>query len=328
MKINPITSNPLSSKKLILSRGIITAAIIFFLVELIIVLYRYHGYYSSQTTFDQGIFNQVFWNGIHGRFFQSSLSSSLSISEPIPEVSYHRLGQHFTPALLLWLPIYALFPRAQTLHFLNVALITAAGIVLYILARQRLEPKLATLIAISFYGSKAVIGPTLGNFQDFCQLPLFTFGLLLALEKRSWWWFWILAVLILATREDSGILLFSIGFYLIASKCYPKLGLVVCPISFIYCLVVTSKIMPLFSHDVSQRFLIDEFGHFVEGGEASSLDVLWGMVKNPLQLIGEIFSPFGATLSYLVGLFLPLGFICAISGATWMLIAFPLLAAK
>jgi uncharacterized membrane protein len=293
---------------------------------LAIVLCRYYGYYSSQTSFDQGIFNQVFWNGIRGQFFQSSLSSSLSISEPIPDVSYHRLGQHFTPALLLWLPIYAIFPRAVTLYVLNISLIAAAGIVLYILARQHLEPKIATLIAISFYGSKSVIGPTLGNFQDFCQLPLFVFGLFLALEKRSWWWFGILAVLILATREDSGILLFSIGVYLLLSRRNPWVGLAVCIVSFSYCTIVTSKVMPLFSHDVSKRFLIEEFGHFVEGEKTSSLEVLWGMISNPFKVMVEIVSPFSQTLSYLVGLFLPLAFVSAISGATWILIAFPLLA--
>ncbi|MCU0534686.1 MAG: DUF2079 domain-containing protein [Hydrococcus sp. Prado102] len=309
-----------------ISRGVAIAAVIFFVVELAIVLCRYYGYYSSQTSFDQGIFNQVFWNGIHGRFFQGSLSSSLSISEPIPDVSYHRLGQHFTPALLLWLPIYAIFPRAVTLYVLNVSLITAAGIVLYILARQRLEPKLATLITISFYGSKTLIGPTLGNFQDLCQLPLFAFGLFLALEKRSWWWFWILEILILAVREDSGILLFSIGVYLLLSRRNPWLGLAVCVLSFSYCLLVTSKVMPLFSHDVSKRFLIEEFGHFVEGEKTSSLEVLWGMISNPFKLIVEIISPFSQTFSYLVGLFLPLAFVSAISGASWMLMAFPLLA--
>jgi uncharacterized membrane protein len=326
MKIKPITFNQLKiAKKLTISQAVITAAVIFFLVELVIILCRYYGYYPSDTAFDQGIFNQVFWNGIHGRFFQSSLSSSLSISEPIPEVSYHRLGQHFTPALLLWLPIYAIFPRAVTLFVLNIALITSAGIVLYILARQRLEPKLATLIAISFYGSKAIMAPTLGNFQDLCQLPLFTFGLFLALEKRCWSWFWLLAVLILAVREDAGILLFSIGGYLLLSRRYPWLGLAVCLVSFSYCLVVTSKVMPLFSHDVSQRFLIDEFGHFVDGDKASSLEVIWGMISKPIRLIIEIISPFKPTFSYLVALFLPLAFISAISGATWLLIAFPLL---
>lgn len=306
-------------------RGAIAAAIIFFTVELILVLHRHYSYYPSYSSFDQGIFNQVFWNGIHGRFFQSSLSSSESISVPIPEVSYHRLGQHFTPALLLWLPIYAILPSAGTLLALNVTLITVAGVVLYILARQRLDPKLSVMIMAGFYGTKAVIGPTLGNFQDLCQLPLFTFGLLLALEKRSWGWFWGLAALILAVREDAGILLFGIGFYLIASKRYPWIGLAVCILSFSYAIVITSKVMPLFSHDVSGRFLVKQFGNFVEGDKTSSLEVLWAIISKPWQLLLEIVTPLGRTIQYIFNHSLPLALVPVISPSTWMLIAAPLL---
>jgi uncharacterized membrane protein len=312
-------------KALKINRIVLFAALTFFFVELILVLHRHLSFYPSYTSFDQGIFNQVFWNGIHGRFFQSSLSSSLSISEPIPEVSYHRLGQHFTPALLLWLPIYAIFPSAATLLVLNVTLITAAGIVLYILARQRLEPNLAALIMMSFYGTKAVIGPTLGNFQDLCQLPLFVFGLLLALEKRSWGWFWGLAVLILAVREDAGILLFSIGFYLVASRRYPWMGLAICILSFSYAIVVTSKVMPLFSYDVPKRFLVEQFGHFVEGEKTSGLEILLAMLSKPWQLLIEIFTPFSRTIQYILNHVFPLAFVPLLSPATGMLIAAPLL---
>lgn len=306
-------------------RGVITAAILFFVIELAIVLFRYHAYYHTDTSFDLGIFNQVYWNGLEGRFFQSSLSSSLSVSVETPFVSYHRLGQHFTPALLLWLPIYALFPYAPMLLFLNITLITVAGLLLYILARQRLDSNLATWITVSYYCANAVIGPTLGHFQDFCQFPLYTFALFLALERRQWWWFGIFAILIVAIREEAAVVLFSVGFYLILNKRYPWLGFGICFASLAYAIIVTTYIMPLFSHDVSSRFLIEEFGQFVEGDKTSSVDVLLGILRNPWRLILELFTPFSPTLGYLLGQFLPLGFISIISGATWMLIAFPLL---
>ncbi|NEN95597.1 MAG: DUF2079 domain-containing protein, partial [Moorea sp. SIO3I7] len=237
---------------------VITAAIAFFLFTLIFTLHRHYTFYSS---YDQGIFNQVFWNGIHGRFFQSTLSSQLSTNVvhngEVPNVYYHRLGQHFTPALLLWLPLYALFPFPATLTVLQVTLVTAAGVVLYILARQYLQPMLAAMITVSFYCANAILGPTLANFHDICQIPLFVFGLLLAMEKRWWWLFWLLAILILAVREDSGIGLFGVGFYLIVSRRYPRIGLAVCTLSFGYILVLTNLIMPIFSEDISQRFMIE-----------------------------------------------------------------------
>jgi uncharacterized membrane protein len=307
-------------------KRIMMVAIAFFIVCLFLTLHRYYSFYAS---YDQGIFNQVFWNSTHGRFFQSSLSSALSTNVvhqgEFPTVDYHRLGQHFTPALLLWLPIYALFPSPVTLSVLQVTFVTAAGLILYVLARQYLEPPLSALITVSFYGANAVIGPTLGNFHDISQLPLLMFSLLLAMEKRWWWLFWIIAILILAVREDSGIALFGVGVYMILSKRYPRRGFIVCLISFGYILLLTNLIMPLFSEDISERFMMERFGQYAEGNEASTLEIIWGMVSHPWRLIQELFTPFWDTFKYLLGQWLPLGFIPAIAPASWMVAGFPLL---
>jgi len=307
-------------------RSVLILAFIFFSIALIIGLHRHFTFYSS---YDQGIFNQVFYNGIHGRFFQSTLSSQLSTNtvhgDQLPEVSYHRLGQHFTPALLLWHPLYALFPHPATLTVLQVTLITCAGIVLYFLAREYLDHRLSFLITASFYGANGVIGPTLANFHDISQIPLLVFSLLLAIEKRWWWLLLILSPILLLVREDSGIILFSIGFYLLITRRLPRLGLGLCIFSLGYILVLTNLIMPIFSDDISKRFMLEQFGQYVEGDEASSIDVIIGMLTKPGILLKELFSPPSGTISYLLGQWLPLGFIPAISPASWLVAGCPLL---
>jgi uncharacterized membrane protein len=77
--------------------------------------------------------------------------------------------------------IYALFSSPITLIFLQVALIAAAAIVLYLLARHYLSLPLSVMIVASYYGTNGVIGPTLGNFYEHWQIPLFISSLLLAL---------------------------------------------------------------------------------------------------------------------------------------------------
>ncbi|HBY77501.1 MAG TPA: hypothetical protein DEG47_11005, partial [Cyanobacteria bacterium UBA11148] len=188
-------------------------------------------------------------------------------------------------------------------------------LVLYILARQYVQPNLATLITVSFYCANAVIGPTLSNFHDISQIPLFMFGLLLAMEKRCWWVFWILAVLILAVREDAGVGLFGVGFYMILSQRYPPMGLAVCTISFGYMILLTNLIMPLFSDDVSQRFMMERFGQYAEGNEAPTLEIIWGMISNPWRLLRELVDPPNRTLNYLLGQWLPLAFVPAVAPA-------------
>lgn len=308
---------------------VIVIAVLFWVLASTLVLQRYLGFYATYVSFDQGIFNQVFWNSLHGQFFQSSLSSTLSAAAAqdgnVPEVFYHRLGQHFTPALMLWLPIYAIFPSPITLALLQSTLITVAGLVLYALARQYHPAALSAMLTASFYSTNAVVGPVLANFSDFCQLPLFIFGLLLALEKRWWWLFGILAVLTLAVREDAGVVLFSIGFYLVLSRRHPQVGLGVCTLSLAYMLVLTNLVMPLFSEDISRRFMIEQFGHFVDSNEASTLEVIWSIVSNPRQLVVELLQPFDQTLNYLLGQWLPLAFVPVISPAAWVSAGFPLL---
>ena len=307
-------------------RWIILSAIAFFLLTLGLTLHRHFTFYSS---YDQGIFNQVFWNGTHGNFFQSTLSSQLSTnvvhSQEVPNVSYHRLGQHFTPALLLWLPIYYLFPHPATLTVLQAIFITAAGLVLYALGRIYLEPAIAFFIALSFYGANAVLGPSLANFHDISQIPLFVFSLLWAMEKRRWWLFSILTICTLAVREDSGITLFGVGVYLILSRRYPKIGLLVCSLSFLYMVVLTNLIMPLFSEDIAKRFMLERFGQYAEGESASTLEIIWGMVSNPWRLLVELITPVGGTIKYLLGQWLPLAFIPVVAPASWAIAGFPLL---
>lgn len=307
-------------------RLVVGVAAAFFAGALLFTLHRYYSFYAS---YDQGIFNQVFWNGLHGRLFESSLSSSLSTNVvhhgELPEVFYHRLGQHFTPALWLWLPIYAMFPSPVTLTVLQVVLVTVAGLVLYSLARHYLEPNLSAMLTVSFYGANAVLGPTLGNFHDICQIPLYVFTLLLAMEKRWWWLFGILCTLILAVREDAGVTLFGVGAYLILSKRYPRTGLAVCILSFGYLIALTNLIMPLFSSDISERFMMERFGQYAAGNQASTLDILWGMISNPGRLLGSLLTPFFGKVRYLVGQWLPLAFVPAVAPASWAIAGFPLL---
>lgn len=306
-------------------RWAIGAAIVFFCACLILTLHRYYTFYAS---FDQGIFNQVFWNNLHGRWFESSLSSSLSTNivhdNQIPEVFYRRLGQHFTPALLLWWPIYFIFPTPVTLTVLQVTLVSLAGLVLYRLARDYVEPPIATLLTVSYYGANAILAPTLSNFHDICQLPLFIFSLLLAMERRWWKAFWVLAVLILLVREDAGISLFGVGVYMVLSRRYPRAGLATCILSFGYMVMLTNIIMPLFSEDISRRFMMERFGQYAEGEEASTLEIIQGILTNPLLLVREMFSPFDRTLFYLIGQWLPLAFVPAVSPPAWAIAGFPL----
>lgn len=308
-------------------RTVCVLAGIFFLLVSFFALHRFYSFYAS---YDQALFDQLFWNTIHGRFFQGSLSSGQSSAViadgQIHLVFYNHLGQHFVIDFILWLPIYALFPTGATLVILQVALMTAAGLVLYALARHYLPTNIAVLIVAGYFGANIVIGPTFANFYEHCQIPLFVFSMLLAGAKRKWSLFWLFVALTLGIREDTGITLFGFGLYLIYTRRHARLGIALCLVSFAYVLIVTNQIMGLFSNDNSRLYLREYFAKFVPGNDSpSTLQLLWGMLTHPVELFKSLFTPFDRRVRYMLNHWLPLLFVPAISPAAWITTSPPLL---
>ena len=91
-------------------------------------------------------------------------------------------------------------------------------------------------------------------------------------NNRRWLPFGLLCLAILAVREDSAIALFGVGAYLLASRRHPFVGAGVCALSVGYFVLVTNVFMPIFSEDISKRFMIEEFGQYIDtSGRASTL---------------------------------------------------------
>ncbi len=308
-------------------RRVLLAAALFALVGLALQWWRLQ---VLTATYDQGIFLQVLWNGLRGHAFESTLSSQLSTNVvhggQWPALGYHRLGQHFTPVLALWIPLVGLL-GIWALPLVQVGLMTGAGLVLHRLALRRLEPALAAMLTLAFYGANAVLGPTWGNFTDLCQLPICVFALLLAIETRRGWLIALAALPIPLIREDTGVLLVGIGLWLaIRQRQRWPLAAALALYGGAWVVTVTNVLMPLFSEDNSRRFMVENFGQYIPGQEqASSLEVLRHALGQPLILLRELVSPPGQTLRYLLGQGLPLMLVPLVALDSWLLMGLPLL---
>ena len=308
-------------------RAVVVAALLFAVIGLAIQIWRQ---LSLTASYDQGIFTQVLWNTLHGHPFESTLSSQLSTNvihggQP-PALGYQRLGQHFTPLLLIWSPLVGtLGPGA--LGAIQVLLLTAAGLVLHRLASRWLPPEPAALISISFFAANAVIGPAWGNFTDLCQLPLLVFLLLLGLETRRRGLIAVAALLIPLVREDTGVVLMGISLWLLVRQRQRwPLAAALLLWGGASVLLAMNVWMPQFSDDNSRRFMVENFGHYIEGrDQASSLEVVRSALSQPLIVLRELVSPPDQTLRYLLGLTLPLMLVPLVSVDAWLLIALPLL---
>lgn len=285
---------------------------------------------SLSASYDQGIFLQALWNGIEGHPFASTLSSQLSTnvihSGEVPSVGYQRLSQHFTPILVTWIPLVRLL-GIWALPVVQISLITGAGLLLFQLAKIDLSPNLAERITVAFYCANAVVAPTLSNFTDLCQLPLLVFALLYGLKtNRTALWI-ISALLIPLIREDTGIVLASIGLWLtIKDQRRRTIGILFVITGLAWVGIVTNVLMPIFGDDNSKRFMVANFGQFAPNAEsASSFDIAKKVFSQPLTLLRELVSPPGDTLMYLLGMGLPLLFVPLISADALLMASLPLL---
>ena len=285
---------------------------------------------SLSASYDQGIFLQVLWNGIEGNPFESTLSSQLSTnvihSGEVPSIGYQRLSQHFTPILATWIPLVRLL-GIWALPVIQISLITGAGLLLFELAKLDLNPNLAERITVAFYCANAVVAPTLSNFTDLCQLPLLVFALLYGLKtNRTVLWI-ISALLIPLIREDTGVVLASIGLWLaIRDQQRRTIGIVFVITGLAWVGIVTNVLMPIFGDDNSKRFMVSNFGQFAPNAEsASSFDIAKKVFAQPLTLLRELVSPPGDTLMYFLGMGLPLLFVPLISADALLMASLPLL---
>jgi len=103
---DPLQASEPSLKTRQADRTVLAAAVLFALVGLGLQWWRLQVLTASM---DQGIFLQVLWNSLRGHPFESTLSSQLSSNVvhagQLPALGYPRLGQHFTPILLIWAPL-------------------------------------------------------------------------------------------------------------------------------------------------------------------------------------------------------------------------------
>lgn len=308
-----------------LPRPVIVLAAGFFLFCLLVQIWRLE---SLSATYDQALFLQELWSTAQGRPFESSLSSVLSgpvkLGRELPQIDYLHLGQHANALTLCVAPLVVLF-GSWALPLAQVSVLTSAGLVLWRIASRRLPESLSIRITAAYYLSGAVIGPALENFHDLIWLPLLGFLVVEALLEDRRRQLIIAALLLLLVREDSGLVLFSLGLWgLVRRPGVRWISACLMLASFLWVLLVTGWIQPAVDSSLSDRFLQEKFGHLVDDVSGGTLAVMVSMLRQPLALLQAMVSPPGSTLGFLLALCLPLLCIPLLSIDSALLVAVPL----
>src|SRR5437588_742018 len=135
-----------------------------------LALIRHWAFHS--TALDLGVFDQVLWNTVHGRFMESTLS--LERCDP-----HSFFLDHFSPALLLIVPFYAVFQRPETLIVFQTAALALGAWPVYLMARHYLPRGGGRLVWVAVYVLSAPLAWI--TFYDFHEITIAVLPLGLAM---------------------------------------------------------------------------------------------------------------------------------------------------
>lgn len=236
-------------------------------------------------SFDLAFFDQVVWNLSRGNGFASSF------------IPYSFLGQHFSPALLIFVPLYWALPSPLWLVLGQSLALGIAVVPLHALGRAHLDESKAWAIVIAYSFSVGISRAVGYDFHTETLAVPFVFLALLASDRGQWTLFWACAVVPVLAKEDGALVAFGVGL-LVAITSNRKVGLGLMAIAVFVALALVLFLMPGLREgqavDLGSRYA------YLGGGGLTGLIGALRQLTDPAAL--------AAALTLLVGVgFLPLG---------------------
>jgi len=166
-------------------------------------------YVFKSLAWDLGIFTQSLWTTLFaGKFFYHTCELFIN-----PSGSF--FGVHFSPILFFLLPLYALFPRAETLLVFQATTLSLASIPIYKLAKEYAGGRVVGLtfaLAYLMYPATQFVNWYDYHVQTF--FPLF-FGFAIYYSvKEKWSKYFVFIFLALMCEEHAAFIAFFIGIYI------------------------------------------------------------------------------------------------------------------
>lgn len=167
---------------------------------------------------DVGIADNVMANLLHRHAFSAPALFGRT------SASYSSV--HGEYGAILFLPIYALKPGAETLLWLQVVLAALAAIPLYFLVAERLGSRAACWFGIAYLLSAPLHGALLAGFSWLPAVILLSFTLFFAIETERRWLVGLSAVVLLAVSEQGALAALAFALHLLVSRKQMRLALV------------------------------------------------------------------------------------------------------
>lgn len=245
--------------------------------------------------------------GLFVQSFHSLADNLTAVNSCERDMLMSHFNIHSSYIFYLFVPIFKIFPYAETLLVLQ-AIFAMGGIVpLMLILKNRNFKGLSMLgLGLAYVLSICLIAPCFYDFHENAFLPTLLMWTLWAMDSKKTIPFYAFSVLVCLVKEDAPLFIICIGLYAFFENKGDKKrfhGLVVAFLSAVYMLFITSW---LTKHGDGQNMTYWRFGHLMLEREQGMVDVLVNSLKNPGYLFSTLCTE--ATLPFLVQVMLPLLF--------------------
>ncbi|WP_069806571.1 DUF2079 domain-containing protein [Vulcanisaeta thermophila] len=277
---------------------------------------------------DLGIFAQAIASALfHHRFFYETIDIAI-IPRPGP-LGYSFFDVHFSPTLLITLPLYALYPSPLTLLVFQSVMVALGALPIYWFGRYLGREWLGVLLAVLYLMNPLVQG---ANSFDFHMETLFmplTLYMLYFLFTRRWRLYYPFLILSLGTIEFAPLPLFLMGLSYTAMN-HRRRDLIMHG----FITMITSLAFLALALEV--KHLLNPMGPTTASPLAGlppqysssfDLSILAAIIKNPL-LVVRLYSSYGTyKLLYFLELYSPFAFLpfldpLILPSLAWPLVSF------
>jgi uncharacterized membrane protein len=261
----PFNLNLPSKQKDFLKNNILLVLLVLFSVVVLAVnikinLFKYNNFEFGK--FDLGNMTQMVWNTTQGRVLW--LTDYFGTNLPRWAMS------HVDPILLLFVPIFLVFPHPLTLVFSQLVLIIGGAVLVYLIADQELKSKYAAF----FLGISYLLYPAVGfltsmtGFHGVSAVIPFFLGAFYVYEKmhkennfsrRRMAIFWLMLILTMTGKEQVPLYIAVYGAFILFFRNNLRTGLQMMAVGFLWFFMAFFVIIPHYS-----KYRIEGFNRFAD----------------------------------------------------------------
>jgi len=268
------------------------------------IFYTLRWHYKLRTgNYDLSINNNLMFGGLHGHFLESPVV--------FPKEPPRYLANHAKFGAYLFLPIYALAPRAETLLVIQSLFIGFGAVPLFLFARRHVSEWMAAIVCLAYLCYYPMHGASFSEFQAVPLTAFFVFLAAWAVDAKRWRTLAFAVVVALLMREDVAVGIAVFGAFLLLSGYRPLPGLVIASSAVAYFLFLRFYVM----EEAGSWWFPNMYKDLWADGEKGFRSVIRTAVTNPLFTLTKIIVE--KKIVYVLHLLVPIAFLPARRWYLW-----------